>query len=475
MKRQTKKLFSFLFLLVMMVSFLPQTVMAANTFDEDLKSYLSKISEARGFNVTKDDLDYTLSAYDISLDDFDTVAELEETLGEVIKSDYSNLNGIYEIYSLDKAGLDTLLQEYGETIDDYLFVDELSYALYFYTADDVTQEGDFEANLALYLIEISEIRGFEVTRDDLVQLCDSYEYPLEDFESVEKLKELMGDVIKADLSNLSYFEENYGLSKEALLDLLAANDESIDKYIYMYDLELFVWNNGDFTTDFDDSYAEDLALLMEALGIDETEIKNLEEHLSSLEESLSDPIVAARYLELLENLSAFAESELSEIPTAEQLEEFQAIFHELFSILSLKLEFYIIDNGHKTPLAFEDLLNITELGDNAFLLVLKNTNGKLLLDLSLTEEALQSILSEFGGDFTDSLDNIEEVIDNAETIVPDNKPNTNETVKGGDLPDTATNNASMAFIGIILMLGGSLAIWKTKVLYNDKIKNPSAK
>ena len=63
-----KKLGIFLLLLTLLFGFLPQTALAAegSVFEEDVNMYLSKVSEERGFEVTREDLDAYLSANDLN-------------------------------------------------------------------------------------------------------------------------------------------------------------------------------------------------------------------------------------------------------------------------------------------------------------------------------------------------------------------------------------------------------------------------
>lgn len=451
-------------LLVVVIGLFPKTVMADSNFEEQLTEYLAEVSTTRGLTVAKEDLEYTLSLIEFSLGDFDTVAELKDTLGEVIKGDYSNLNDIYELYALDKTSLDKLLADNGETIDDYIYVDELNYSIYFYSEGDITQEDDFETKLLEYLTKVSEIRGFEVSKNNFLMLLDSYKYSLDDFETVNELSDFMGDVLKADLSNLSYFEDEYDLDKQALLALLAENGKNLDNFIYMDDLEQFVWTYGGISSGLDDIFSELLPFLMEELGIDETEINNLVAHLSSLEEYLGSTEVEARYLKLMERFSALAET-IADTPTNEQIDEIISLYKEMFSIFKLEAEFYVVADGNKTPITFAELLKMTDLGNGKLVIVIYNTDGEFILDLSVSNEIFQSIMSDLGGYIEDAE---EEIIDKVANVKPVVKPSTTKTVKGGELPVTATNTASMALVGIILLLGGAFVIWKTNELQNGK-------
>lgn len=461
-----KKLITLMLLLLVVLGLFPKSVKAETTFEEQLTQYLNEVSVTRGLTVTKEDLQFTLSLYEELLEDFNSVTELQDFLGEVINSDYSNLNAIYDLYSLDKTSIDLLLAENGDSIEDYIYLQELSYAIYFYTDGDVTQETDFDTKLTVYLSQVSAVRGFQVTKTDLVELLYSYELSMEDFESVEELSDLLGDVIKSDLSNLSYFKVNYELDIQDILDLLSVNSLNIDNFIYMDDLEQFIWINSNLASDLTDLFSEILPYLMEELGIDDSEMNKLILHLSSLEEHLSNPEVEARFISLIERVSALSEMEITGMFTEQQLKEIVSIYEEMLSLFKLKAVFYLTEDSVKTPLALTDLLTMTKLENGILGVSLYNTEGELLVDFLISNDLLESILSDFGGFIGNVEEEIIDVDDNKSPII---KPTTiNKTIKGGDLPVTATNTVSMAIAGVILMFCSAFLIWKSKILQNDK-------
>jgi len=109
-------------------------LLPVNTFaqinEEDLTVYLTKISEERGYSITKDDYEIYLAEYpQFSLSDFETIRELEEYMGPVIKSDNSNLDIIYEDFELNEQQLIAILLENGEAIENYIYVDDLYFAV----------------------------------------------------------------------------------------------------------------------------------------------------------------------------------------------------------------------------------------------------------------------------------------------------------------------------------------------------------
>lgn len=463
-----KKLITLMLLLIAIIGLFPKSVMAETTFEEQLTQYLNEVSVTRGLTITKEDLQFTLSLYEESLEDFNSVTELKDFLGEVINSDYSNLNTIYDLYELDQTGMESILAENGDSIDDYIYLEDLSYAIYFYTEGDVTQEPDFDTKLIEYLSYVSEIRGFQFIKDDLVELLDSYELLIEDFESVEELSDLLGDIIKSDLSNLSYFNENYDMDVQDILDLLSDNSLTIDNFIYMDELEEFIWTNSDLPSGLTDLFSEILPYLMSELGIDDLEMNQLVLHMSSLEEHMSDPIVEARFLSLIERVSTLSEMEITSNLTEDQINEIVSIYEEMLSLFKLKAAFYLIEDSVKTPLTLADLFTMTQLGNGVLGVSLYNTEGELLVDFTVSNDILESILSDLGG-FVGNVE--EEIIDMDDNKSPVVKQSTNnKTIKGGDLPDTATNAASMALVGVILMFSGAFLIWKGKMRQNDKNK-----
>ncbi|KIL51982.1 processed acidic surface protein [Jeotgalibacillus soli] len=139
-----KKILFAVFSLFLFIGFYPTPSWAAVSEDDPLlQDYLDEVSNERGFEVTIDDIIYSLSLYEESLENFETVEELSEYLSEVIKEDLSNLSIFYEWYELDEAAIIALLEEHGETLDDYIYIDDLNYSIDFYLnpyEEDYTEE-----------------------------------------------------------------------------------------------------------------------------------------------------------------------------------------------------------------------------------------------------------------------------------------------------------------------------------------------
>jgi processed acidic surface protein len=102
----------------------------AEVNDDELTAYLTVVSTERGYPITKDEYVTYLEEYSqVFLSDFENIQELEEYMGEVIKSDNSNLEPIYEDFELDELQLIELLNENGEAIENFIYVDDLYFAI----------------------------------------------------------------------------------------------------------------------------------------------------------------------------------------------------------------------------------------------------------------------------------------------------------------------------------------------------------
>jgi processed acidic surface protein len=154
-----KKLGAILLSFLLFVGVFPtSSFAAASTFDADFNKYLKSVSQTRGFEVTKDDVEYSLSLYDESLENFDTIADLEDFLGEPIAADLHNVQDVYADFDLDKTSLNALLKENGQSLDDYVYLDDLYEDVGFYLEGDDWYEDDesYDEEDASYDDELSE-------------------------------------------------------------------------------------------------------------------------------------------------------------------------------------------------------------------------------------------------------------------------------------------------------------------------------
>jgi processed acidic surface protein len=460
-----KKLGAILLSFSLLIGLFPQLTLAAQntTFEQDLIQYLKEVSERRGFEVTEEDIEASLASYEDSIENYESVEELGDFLGEVINNDLSNVASIYEEFELDEEGLHQLLQENGEEINDYIFLDNLYSAVYFYTEDRVFErDPNFEQDLVVYLTMVSEERGFTVTKEDIEESLVIYETTIEEFETVEDLSTFLGDVIKADQSNLDYFYENYELDQQALLQLLEENGKDINDYVYIDDLEHAVWQySGDeLYPGMDEEIAADLLpIFQEEIDLTEEELQRIEDHLMSLEENLSNPETLERLEELGNRMIAFEDFETATELSAEQMAEIASIYDEFLSIFKLKAEFTLVKGGSETPLSFWDLLKMEELKGANLKVTLNSTDGQFLADLIVTGEMIDSeTVIETGEQIGGSAKEVTKTVEQPAVVKPQKditqKKSEYKTVKGAKLPKTASDYIPNALVGLAIALAG---------------------
>jgi processed acidic surface protein len=105
---------------------------AAQVNEKEVQSYISS------FGWTMNDLQQYLSDYDKTLADFATVDELKQWLGTPITEE--QLNELLVRHKLTKEELEALLGQFGETLQDYTFIEDLDAAVHFYLHHDAAMQ-----------------------------------------------------------------------------------------------------------------------------------------------------------------------------------------------------------------------------------------------------------------------------------------------------------------------------------------------
>lgn len=107
---------------------LPLSVFAQIS-NAEIEQYLTPIG------WTTEDLETYLQDYfDMSITEFDTFEELKDWIGTPITAE--NRNHLLKQFNMTLEDLQVLLTEYGETPEDYYFVEDLEAAIHFYTEFD---------------------------------------------------------------------------------------------------------------------------------------------------------------------------------------------------------------------------------------------------------------------------------------------------------------------------------------------------
>ena len=478
------KKFGLLLLIVSLVlGVFPQAAFAAegSSFDQDLTSYLNNASTQRGFTVTQEAIDKSLAGYEKTISDFTTVDDITILLGEVIKADNSNLISIYTNYSLDQASLTQLLSEYGEGLADYVFIHDLDTALALYvksttdttntttdtatdtptettdtTGNNDTPQTGYEAELVTYLANISEIRGFNINIDAVNAYLAEYDMSTADFRSVEELDDYLGDVIKANLSNLDYFITNYDMDQQAILQLLEDNGKKINDYIFLDQIEELVWSSYG-SSDLGIDPAIILGYL-EQLGLTQGELQNLQNHFINNEEYFSSAEVQSKIEELITRMLTFAQEIMTKGTTDPnykmsdtELKEFGTFYEELLSLAKLKAVFSISQDGVDKTVTIFDLAKLEEedMFNKDLKVAIYNSDSELLADFVVTSEFIN--------------DNLGGIIEDVNNAAEGNQ--TIQTVNGGKLPKTASNDLAFVLLGLFVTI---LGVYVYRKVRNDK-------
>jgi processed acidic surface protein len=353
-----KKLGGLLLAIMLLIGFI-QPVMASETASTelDLTAYLTEVSAIRGFEVSQEDIELSLSMFGEKLTNFETVDEVKTFLGDVIVVDLSNLEAIYTKFNLDQAGLELKLLEYGEALDDYIFLDDLDAALSFYmeyeTPESETTEP--EIDLSMYMDLLSQIG---LTPKELTKL-GTYLAPVFDYMSSPE-----GQAENADLvSRLTQFGK-------------------------------LLYNKG---------------------IADETY-------------QLSD----AEYAEL------------------------EGYISELLSTMQIQIKFSVIKDGVDTQYTLMEMTKLQPIKDADYKIAIYDMDSKLLADAVITSEFINSYLGEIINDL---------IPENA--IDTDSKPI--QTVKGGELPKTAGNYLANVILGMFVVIGSIIIFRKVKRNQNEML------
>ncbi|ANX12594.1 peptidase [Fictibacillus arsenicus] len=254
-----------------------------------------------------------------------------------------------------------------------------------------------------------------------------------------------------DDENLQQLLEEYNLeSVEALEELLKENDDSLESYEYIEDLQWAV----DFYINGDEYMEDEFADLFTEIGLTDEEMEKLFVHLETL--NWEDPAFLDSMMLLGERMMAFEEFETADELTAEQIAEMLAIFTEMKQLLQIETKYYLVVEGEKQPISLDTLMTMDSTNGNDLVMDIYNTNGELLLDLVLTADMFGSeLIQETGKDIQEA----EKIVTEAPLAA---KPPV-KTIKGGELPKTATNHVGNTLAGLAIAATGILFFRRFRV------------
>ncbi|WP_282137399.1 processed acidic surface protein [Rossellomorea aquimaris] len=381
-----KQLVSILLALVIGFGVLPVMTYAIEPNEPEFETFLKDIGWKK-----QDYIDY-IESKEWYLEDFESIDDLGTPLSE------EAVGVVLEEFGLSREELNALLVEYGD-LEEGQDVLEGTWIIF---SEDLHEYVDFYLN------------GWEGTPIDK-----------------ENLQKLLTD---------------YGLdSEEELEKLLNENDDSIENYEYIEDLELAV----DFYVNGDDN-SDELFDLFTEIGLTDEEFEKLFTHLETLD--FDDPALIDQMIELSERMMAFENFETAEELSVQQTAELFDILNDMLNLFELKTNYYLVKDGDKQPVSIESLMTMDTTDGYDLLIELYNHQGAFLADILLTADMFDSgLIQETGKDMMQA----EEIVtENPKAIESKTAKPLAKTVKGGELPTTASNYAGKTFVGIAFIIAG---------------------
>jgi processed acidic surface protein len=218
------------------------------------------------------------------------------------------------------------------------------------------------------------------TNHDLTEYLDYYELSIDDFETIEDLKSMLGTPITDE--NLADLLIQHEITRSELDILLAEFDESVEDYLFIEDLDIALI----FYLGHDEEMAE-LEEFMALIGLTDAEVDSLFTHFMELDETLLEQQME----DIITRLNPFLMLENTTELTVVQQDELVAVLKDMMTILQLEPRFFLVDkNGVETAASFKELMGMEELYGNELLIQFYSTDGELLLDMQLSEEMLSS-------------------------------------------------------------------------------------
>ncbi|RZT22671.1 processed acidic surface protein [Fictibacillus sp. BK138] len=380
-------------LLALSLSFgiLPLSAFAIEQNDQEFEAYLKEIGWEK-----QDFIDF-IESKEWYLEDFESVDELGMPLTE------EGVQSVLNQYDLSREELNELLVEWGDIEEGQDVLD----SPYYLFNEDLAASVDFYLN------------GWEGT-------------PIDD----ENLQQLL---------------EEYNLeSVEALEELLKENDDSLENYEYIEDLQWAV----DFYINGEENLEGEFADLFSEIDLTDEEMEKLFAHLETL--NWEDEAFLDQMMLLGERMMAFEEFETADELSAEQIAEMLAIFTEMKQLLKIETKYYLMVDGEKQPLSLDRLMTMDSTNGHDLVMEIYNTNGEFLLDLVLTAEMFGSeLIQEAGKDIQEA----ERIVTEAPMTA---KPPV-KTIKGGELPKTATNHIENTFAGLAIAAAGIILFRRMRV------------
>lgn len=349
-----------------------------------------------------------------------------------ISEDDRGFNRLLAEIGWEKADYIDYLDSKGWTLDDFYSSRELGTPL---TEEGIAQIMDTygltRAELNSLLEEFGDLdEGVDVLDGDFIIFMEELEGSVDFYVNFDQT---LTPITEA---NLALLLEDFGFaSKEELEEFLNLFDDSIANYEFIEDLEssiMFYQEDWLFDMDLEGVFAE--------FGLTEQELERLAQHFETLD--YTNPQFEERLMELSERMMAIEEfSTVTEL-SAEQIAELLSIYDEFMEIFEMEAKYYFVKGDEKKEMSVQSLISLESTDGYDLLIELYNLQGDFLADILLTADM-------FGSELI--IDTGKELEDSTPAVTPPPKKpaeNTNQTVKGGKLPKTASDSAQNAAVGL---------------------------
>lgn len=303
-----------------------------------------------------------------------------------------------------------------------------------------------QTDLESYLIEVN------MTQAELEDYLLYYDVKLEEFESIDELRDLLGPVLTPD--SLQTLLDDYDMTEAELTNLLIEygemeeGEQILDSFHFVSDLEsIILLDQGLADVDWTELYDG----LSSEMGLEEAELERL---FTYLEPVLEAPAFEDQFMALADRMMQFEDFETLDDLSSEQVAELLSIYDDLQNLLQVQFKYSLVSNDKATSLSIEDLFRLEELKkDTALNISIYDVNGNLLLDFVITGEMFDSyLLQEVGQD-----------IKEAPSIIEQAK-STPHTIKGGQLPKTAGNYLLYVSLGLLMIGAAYILFRKAKLM-----------
>nr|WP_244948938.1 processed acidic surface protein [Bacillus swezeyi] len=208
-----------------------------------------------------------------------------------------------------------------------------------------------QAELNEYLEEIG------ITEKEMeAYLQVTYDESLRDFDSVEELRDFLGERLTEKL--LAFYIKEYGLSEKEAAELVVENgymesgQNILDVFLFEYELD-----DALFMVTYEEDDLE-IGNLFQELGVDDQEWEKLVDHLRNVRDK--NPNLENDLMALGERLEAVAAFEPVSELSAQDIAEMLSVLNDVQKTLELKTKYYLVKDGKKKAVTLMTLVSADE-------------------------------------------------------------------------------------------------------------------